>query len=138
MKEKYLVSRNNYNGDIVISNALKGYIFNPKNNINYGIKINEVIVVKPSLIEMVIKRKIKNKLDYFLKFIVEENDDTDDSRIALGELQKYKAIVNKKYNLYLDNKYLDLLNKKFDVIERELKSSVIYNNLELDEVHKSR
>lgn len=138
-EQKYFVYRKDYNGTISFNSEIKGYELYPKNTVNYGIKVNEMVIVKSSLIEKVIKRKIKNKLELYLQFLIEKIDgeDSDDSRIALGDLQKYRVIVNKKYSPYLNGKYLELLNKKFDVIERELKSNIIYNNLE-EEVHKSR
>ena len=135
--KKYLVFKDNYNGTVISSN-INGCSFNPRNSINYGIKVNEVIIVKQSLIEKVVKRKIKSKLDFYLQFLIEQldNDDSDSSRKALGDLQRYRLIVNEKYANYLDSKYIELLNKKFDVIEKELKSNIIYD--ELEEVHKSR
>ena len=116
---------------------MKGYKINPKNNYSYdGIKVNEMIIIKPSLIEKIIKRKVKNKLDYYLKLIIDNldgNDSDDDTRIALDDLQRYKKIINDKYSIYLDEKYMALLNKKINVFERELKNNLLYQNLVDDE-----
>ena len=139
-KEKYSIYKKDYNGEITLNIEKDGYHFNPKNTIDYGLEINEIIVIKSSLIEKIIKKKIKNKLDLYLQLLIEklDGDESDDSRRALGDLQRYRLVVNKKYGFYLDNKYLELLNKKFDVIEREFKSNIIYDDLELEEAHKSR
>ena len=137
--KQYLISREKYNGEIVYLNCedLKGYKINPKNNYSYdGIKVNEMIIIKPSLIEKIIKRKVKNKLDYYLKLIIDNldgNDSDDDTRIALDDLQRYKKIINDKYSIYLDEKYMALLNKKINVFERELKNNLLYQNLVDDE-----
>ena len=137
--KQYFISKEKYNGEIVYLNLekLKGYKINPKNNYNYdGIKVNEMIIIKPSLIEKVIKRKIKSKLDYYLKMIIDNldgNDSDDDTRIALDDLQRYKKIINDKYSIYLDEKYMALLNKKINVFERELKNNILYQNLIDDE-----
>ena len=42
----------------------KGYNITPKNNISYdGVRVNKMIIVKPSMIEKVLKRKIiRNKI----------------------------------------------------------------------------
>ncbi len=128
---QYLISKKKYNGEIVLVNCdeVKSYKLTPKNNYPYeGIKVNELIIIKPSLIEKIIKRKIKNKLDFYLRVIIEnlESDDDDDTRIALDDLARYKKNIKEKYSIYLDKKYMELLNKKINVIEKELKNNLIY------------
>lgn len=135
--KKYFIYREEHKGNIVYVNKIEGYLFEPKNTIDYGIEINKVIVVDQNLVKKIIKRKIKNKLEFYLQYLINK-DDEDDSRRALDDLQRYRNMVSRRYSLYLENKYLDLLNKKFDVIERELKSNIIYNELEVEEIHKSR
>ena len=129
----YFISKKEYNGEVICINydKLIGYKFTPKKDLIYdGIKVNEMIIIKPSLIEKVIKRKIKNKLDWYLKLVVEnlDGDNDDDTRIALGDIQRYKKVINERYSIYLDEQYITLLNKKMNVIERELKNSLIYKN----------
>ena len=132
--KQYLVSKEKYNGEIVYVNydKLRGYKFTPKNNFPYdGIKVNEMIIIKPSFVEKVIKRKIKNRLDFYLKLIIENldgADDSDDTRKALVDLERYKKVINERYSIYLDDKYMELLNKKMDVIERELKNNLLYSD----------
>ena len=140
--EQYLISKKEYNGEVVLVDYDKqvGYKFNPKNSYPYdGIKVNEMIIIKPSLIEKIIKRKIKNRLDFYLKIIIEnlDGDNDDDTRIALDDLARYKKIIKEKYSIYLDEKYMSLLNKKISVIERELKNSLTYSN-EIEEISKIR
>lgn len=137
--KQYLISKKNYNGDVVYLNIDKnhGYKINPKNNVPYdGIKVNEMIVIKPDMIQKIIKRKIKNKLDYYLNYLLEDSteDSTEDSdaRKALDDLQRYRLFVSRKYNLFLDSKYITLLNNKFDILERNLKSKIITSNLKLE------
>ncbi len=145
--KQYFVTKEKYNGEIVYINCdkLSGYKFTPKNTYPYeGIKINEMVIIKPSLIEKIIKRKIKNKLDFYLKIIIEnlDSDDDDDTRIALGDLERYKIIIHDRYSIYLDEKYMNLLNKKINVIERELKNNLNYDKdikqNELENNRKSR
>ena len=140
--KQYLISKEKYNGEIVYVNydKLKGYKFTPKNNFLYdGIKVNEMIIIKPSFVEKIIKRKIKNRLDFYLKYILQKKyyfhiynldgtDDSDDTRKALGDLERYRKVINERYSIYLDEKYMDLLNKKMDVIERELKNNLFYKD----------
>ena len=137
--KQYYISKKNYNGEVVFVNCdkINGYKFSPKNSYPYeGIKVNEMIIIKPSLIEKIIKRKIKNRLEFYLKIIIENLDDEsdDDTRIALDDLARYKKVIKERYSIYLDEKYMALLNKKINVIERELKNNLLK---EKEEVYES-
>ena len=139
--KQYFISKKNYNGEVVFVNydKVNGYKVNPKNNFPYeGIKVNEMIIIKPSLIDKIIKRKIKKHLDFYLKVIIDniDNDSDDDTRIALDDLARYKKIIKEKYSIYLDKKYMELLNKKFSVIERELQNNLICEKSYDEEVKK--
>jgi len=132
--KKYFITKKEYNGEVVYINTSKvnGYKISPKSDLKYdGIKINEMVVIKPSMIEKIIKRKIKIRLDNYLKYILYylEDSSSDDTRKALDDLQRYKALVNDKYSIYLDDKYMFLLNKKIGTYERELKSKLIFSSL---------
>ena len=126
---------------------LKGFNFNPRNNVKYdGIIVNKMVIIKPSMIEKVLKKKIKRKLDLYLKLIInfiESNDSSDGEslREALNDLTRYKSIINNKYKKYLDEKYLKILSKKIAILEYELnnKFMTIENDYyEEKETHKSR
>ena len=130
----YYISRQPKTGEIIYINYDKykqGYNISPKNNIKYdGVKVNKMIIVKPSMIEKVLKRKIKNRLDLYLKTIIEimEDSDGDSSsgiREALNELSRFKNIIKYKYEKYLEEKYIILLNKKIEVLEYELKKKIM-------------
>ena len=113
---------------------LKGFDFNPKNNVKYdGIIVNKMVIIKPSMIEKILRKKIQRKLDLYLKLIIKfiESDDSDDGetlREALNDLTRYKSIINHKYKKYLDEKYLKILNKKIIILEYELNNK--FMNLE--------
>ena len=133
MSEKhYFINKKNNNNEIIYLdyNKLKGFDFSPKNKIKYdGIVVNKMVIIKPSMIEKVLKRKIKNKLDLYLKLIVRfiESDDSDNGesiREALNDLTRYKSIIAHIYRKYLDEKYLRLLLKKIVILEYELNSKL--------------
>jgi len=132
--KQYLISKKNYNGEVVYLNIDKnnGYKINPKNKVPYeGIKVNEMIVIKPDMIQKIIKRKIKNKLEFYLNFLLNDEDESD-TRVALDDLQRYRLFVSKKYYIFLDGKYISLLNNKFDILERNLKSKIINSTVKLE------
>ena len=129
----YYLTRQPKTGEIIFINydKYKGYNITPKNNISYdGVRVNKMIIVKPSMIEKVLKRKINNRLDLYLKTIVEIMDEDESGtslgvREALNELTRFKNIIKYKYEKYLEEKYLILLNKKIEILEYELKKKII-------------
>lgn len=139
-KKHYMVAKKNQEGIIafVDYSKIEGFKVTPKNNLGYpGIEVNSLILVKPTFIEKVLKRKIKRKLDYYLKYIIQLIEDVDDDdgiyRQALNDMTRYKEIVEYKYRKYLDDKYINLLLKKIDALDREMKSKIIYKKLNLEE-----
>ena len=119
---------------------LKGFDFSPKNSVKHdGIIVNKMVIIKPSMIEKILRKKIKRKLDLYLKLIIkfiESNDsDTGDAlREALNDLTRYKNIIDYKYSKYFDEKYLKILLKKIAILEYELNSKLIsINNYEYEE-----
>ena len=138
----YYINKKNPNKEIIYLDfdKLKGFDFSPKNNVKYdGIVVNKMVIIKPSMIEKVLKRKIKKKLDLYLKLIIKfiESSDSDNGesiREALNDLTRYKSIVAYKYKKYLDEKYLRLLIKKISLLEYELNSKLInYKDYDYEE-----
>lgn len=115
---------------------LKGFEVMPKNEITYpGVEVNSMLVIKPSFIDKLLKKKIKRKLNYYLNYIISiidnSDEDPDDTplRHALNDLTRYQEMVKKKYQEYLDDKYIHLLNQKISILERELKNKIVYKNM---------
>ena len=89
------------------------------------------------------KKKIKKKLDSFLKLMIavveDEDNDPGDISEALNEISRYKSIIVNKYKKYLDEKYITLLLKKINFLEEELKQKLIYvDDLQYEEELKSK
>lgn len=145
MDKTYTIVKEQYNGDKIFIDysKLNGFKVTPKNNIKYnGVKVNSLIIVKPSFIEKILKKKVKRKLDYYLQYIISlmDNDDegTTDLKLALNDLERYKSIVEYKYRKYLDQKYIKLLLKKISILENELKMKIIYKQEEIYEMTEQR
>lgn len=112
---------------------MEGFRVTPHNRVIHpGIAVNSMLLIKPSLIEKLLKKKNQRKLDYYLQYIIslmDNSDGTDDDsvfRTALNDLTRYREIVEYKYRKYLDDKYINLLLKKIDLLEHEIKSRVLY------------
>ena len=137
---KYSIAKEECQKEDVIINPkkLKGFIVQPKNEIKYGTgKIEEVTLIDSKVIDNVLKRKIKKKLDDYLEYIMDivDDDDTAGSTIreAKDDLARYKSIIKRKYKKYLDERYVELLMKKIELLEYELNSKVLNMQNDLDE-----
>ena len=150
METRYqLVTKNKYkNKKINLGiNKNSGYKIKPKNKIKYdGVVVNEMFFIKPSLIEKLLKKKISIKLDHYLQYIIEVLDDesTDGGRVSavLSDLNRYREIVINNYKQYLNEKYVELLLKKIELLEYELNKKLMvlnaynYGYYEKEEVEK--
>ena len=121
---------------------IRGFKIKPLNNVEYeGVKVNRLLIIKPSFVEKVLKRKTKRKLEKYLEFIISilDSDDGNNSgkiAIALNDLTRYKSIIKNNYRVYLDNLYYELLMKKIDVIEKELKVRKMYLDMSYQEEYQ--
>ena len=140
MNKNYTIARKKYDGEVTFINysKLDGYKISPKNNIEYpGVEVNSILIIKPKFIEKVIKRKNKIKLNHYLNYIIEESDDdSSDLREVLDNIERYKGIVEYKYRKYLDDKYINLLNKKINLLEKKIKTKLIYQEVDYEKEEK--
>lgn len=151
--EKYYLYKNGKNKEIIYIDfdKLTGFEFNPKKKIKKDtISVNKMIIIKPSMIEKILRKKIKNKLNLYLKLIIKyiESDTDDDGetlREALNDVTRYKNIVENKYKKYLDQRYYEILKKKIDILEYEINLKLMntlnysyQDNYEIDEELTSR
>lgn len=130
MKNKsYTVIKTNYQGEITLEllEKINGYKVKPKNSFDYkNIKVNSMVIIKPSFIEKILKKKIKRKLEFYLNYIINLVDEEDDGdyRESLDELERFKETVEYKYRKFLDDKFINLLYKKIALIEHEIKVKI--------------
>lgn len=136
---RYLLKKDASTKEVVLLdyNKLRGYEFNPKNSGEYiGVNINKMVVIKPTFVEKVLKKKVKRKLDLYLQFIVSilDDEDTDPTslRRVLDDVERYRRTIINKYQLYLDEKYVNLLLKKIDLLSHEIKMKLIYTREPLE------
>ncbi len=125
---RYLVNKTNRWNTIASLDYTKllGYDVTPKNTRNYGgIIVNKLVIIKRSFIERILKKKIQRKLELYLKFLLDfiASDGEDGGALSevLNDVTRYRDILNYRYRKYLGDKYIDLLLKKIDILEYELK-----------------
>lgn len=134
-ERKYVIEKHKYDDKTVkIDNSkIDGFKITPKNEISYdGVVVNSLLLMKPGFIEKILKKKNQRRLEYYLQYIINltesEDGDTNPSVIgeALNDLNHYRDIIEYRYRKYLDDKYVDLLLKKVNLLERELKTKLVY------------
>ena len=91
MLKQYSIVKEKYNNWLMIIDykKLNGYRLIPKNRVEYeGIIVNQLVIINQSFIEKVLKKKIKRKLDLYLKLIIQvlgedsSSDDGESIRVA--------------------------------------------------------
>lgn len=129
-QSNYLLVKNKETNELVYIDYTKnnGYGFTPKNHVKYeGIKVDKLILIKPTFVEKVLKKKIKKKLDLYLRYMIHllEDDDSSESSSQLGsalnEISRYRSIIINNYQAFLGAKYIELLMQKFALLEHEIK-----------------
>lgn len=134
MKKHYLIKRDNKIIYIKYE-YLEGLSFKPVNGvfIDDGVIVAKIVIFKPEFIKLVLKKKIKNKLNLYLSLILSNEDDDEGgtySRAFYNDITRYKALVLNRYRKYLDDRYVELLMMKIDLIEQEIKMRLSYKEIE--------
>jgi len=111
------------------SNSIEGYRVKPRNKMEYdGIVVKSMVILNKNLVQILLKKKIKKKLDSYLQFLISvlDSDDTDSGHLmfALNDLERYRRTIMNNYRVYLDKKYLKILMDKMDLIDQELRSKI--------------
>ncbi len=130
------MKRYNFNKDnnIVsgyINDKMSGFKIKPRNNVEYeGIQVSRMVLVEPKLIQNVLKRKIKIKLNAYLNYLISTTSEDDgDAALVLDDTLRYKAIIINKYSKYLDSKYIKQLLFRVRFVEEELKNKIYEENV---------
>ena len=93
---------------------IDGYIFTPKNKIKYpGITVTKFKAVNPEIIEKLLKKKVKKKLEVYLQYLFyllnESNDEPGATDMVLDDLARYQQMVKNCYQKYLGEQYISEL-----------------------------
>lgn len=104
----------------------KGLEINPSNKNNSAvIKVNKMVLTDPELIHQYISIRLEKKFkEIFTKLykLLQDPDTTEEGvGILLGEVEKFKQIINVKYSKYLESSKKRELLAKIILIEEELK-----------------
>lgn len=93
------------------------------------------------IISSVIKRSIDNRFKKLLELIasIEESDNDPSSGLifCLDEANKFKREMVNKYNKFLKKSQIEFINKKIELIEKEVKNKLIAYRLMHSEIFKN-
>lgn len=122
----------------------EGYDMSPKKSakIEDAINVNKVVIINPSLAEKVARKKFDikfRKLVQLLNVIFESDDETGASyHEGLDELSRIRLELNNKYRKYLEKEEADILEKKLDLLEMELKNRLFYFENNYEHTHEGK
>lgn len=111
---------------------LKGLSVSPKKDFKLDgmINVSKVTLYNPVLIKNYVDKKCKRNMDKILKILklLFDSDNTDPSSfmLALNEIEKFRQLVMFKYKEYMDKKEYNILVKKLEILEQEVKNKMNY------------
>ena len=129
MDKGYIIKKEQHNKEITyIEYEVKtGYDVSPKNKakIKDSIDVSNVVFLYPIFIEKILKKKIEKKYKEVLSLVtkVASDDEDDDTGFLIGtrgEIERFRDILKTKYNKFLDQKKLEELVRKLDIMKKEI------------------
>ncbi len=123
----YLIVKNKDSRRCINSSfkELSGYKVIPKKPVirDNMIKVNQMNVIDPDLIEKLLCKKIEKKIEMLIFKIVNimDSDDDGDAQKALTEAERIKYILVNEYSKFLDEEYIKKTTRKLQIIVNELK-----------------
>ena len=105
---------------------IDGYNLKAKKNSNYfdDINVSRVIIINPSFSEKIAKKKMDAKFERLLtmmNIVLEEDDTGEGLDIVLDEANKFRMEIINKYRRFIEERDLELILKKLEIIEREVR-----------------
>lgn len=134
--KRYLIVKGKNDSSITYFeyDKMEGYDLSPKKNIKIkdAINVNKVVIINPSLMQKVASKKMDSKFKKLLQLMTmifegEDDGETGEAyREGLNEISKLRLEAKVKYEKFMEEEDFQLLNKKLDILEQELKSRIYY------------
>jgi len=123
--KKFMVVKEEVSKIVKLEKSEKNsYKVTPKNKLKIKgtINVTEMRIASDDFANVVIQKKVAKKMKEFIRFITDSEEETGESvREALNEVTRYRSILEKKYQDYLEASVLEEALHKLDLIEQELK-----------------
>lgn len=148
MASHSIKKENNNNEIVYINGELKGYDFNPKDSSNNNLKINQIVIVNPTLTDKILTIKFKQKYKRILMITLSilngaiEDATTGDIEIVLDEIAKMRDILLNKYKKFLKKEKERVFLEQLRGLENSLRAKLfeireyeLYLNNEIERGH---
>lgn len=148
MASHSIKKENNNNEIVYIKGELKGYDFNPKYSSNNNLKINQIVIVNPTLTDKILTIKFKQKYKRILIITLSilngaiEDTTTGDIEIVLDEIAKMRDILLNKYKKFLKKEKEKVFLEQLRGLENSLRAKLfeireyeLYLNNDIDREH---
>ncbi len=121
----YLINRTHKDDSVVRFKEVDGYTFRPKVKKSDYIKVKEVKIVDPTMIDKILSAKFDKSFRKIIELamIVINNDDADegDCEIVIDQAELLREILLTKYQKFINHEKEQLFLKKLRLIENEMR-----------------
>ena len=121
----YLINKSHKDDSVIRFKDISGYTFRPKVSKSDYVKVKEVTIVDPSMIDKILSQKFDKcfKRIVELAMIVVNNDDADegDCELVIDQAELLREILLTKYQKFLNHEKEQLFLKKLRLIENEMR-----------------
>lgn len=123
----HTIKKENSNSEIVFFNGkLSGYDFKPKNTEKNKLKIDQIVVVNPTMTDKLLTIKFKQRYKRLLMIVLSILNDPDstsgDIMIVLDEIAKMRDILLHKYQKFLKKEKERLFLEQLRALENSLRA----------------
>ena len=131
--ESYIIKKNDKIQEMIYYNySSNGYNLKTKNNMQNKLKINKIVIVKPSLVDKLITIKFKEKYKRLVMIVLSIMHASDTSEgdciIALDEITKLKEILLYRYHNKIKQEKENLFLEQLESFERSLNEKLAQIN----------
>ena len=130
VSKRFVITKDELNDAITYLEyeKIKGFDVKPKKEVEIVdmINVDKMIIINPSLIEKLVDKKCKKALEHILKmtsiiYNVDVDEDADGNlNMILGEIAKFRDLLEHKSHEYIKESEYKLLLKKLDIIKSEV------------------
>ena len=121
----YLINKRHKDDSVVKFKDVDGYTFRPRVSKNDYIKVKEVTIVEPQMIDRILSTKFDKSFKKIveLAMIVVNNDDADegDCELVIDQAELLREILLTRYQKFLSYEKEQLFLKKLRLIENEMR-----------------
>jgi len=128
----FLLKKDSKTNEIMImSYENNGYTFHPGAKTQSRYKVNQITIVKPSMIDAILTQKFDKKYRQLVMIVFnilqtsDEESNEGDIMIALDEIARLREIILNKYQKFLKKEKEEKFIKQLRLLENELRAKQI-------------